>query len=84
MTDTTRAYTTADDALASLVLQTIHLLMDSRGYDKRSDLHAAVMVELGDPDEAVVDDTVHDYCWHENLRGERDEDGKLPFVDVKL
>lgn len=84
MTDSTRQYTPADDAIAALVLQTIHRLQHSRGYDTRSDLHAAVMVELGDPDEAVVDDTVYDYCWHENVMAERDEDGKLPFGDVKL
>ena len=84
MTDSARQYTPADDQLAALVLQTIHHLQQSRGYDKRSDLHAAVMTELGDLDEGVVDDTVFDYCYTENVRGERDEDGNLPFVDVKL
>lgn len=81
--DSTRQYTPADDALAALVLQTIHKLQHSRGYDKRSDLHNAVMVELGDPDERVVDDTVYDYCYAQNLHGARGEDGELTFVDVK-
>jgi len=79
--DATRAYTPADDAPAALVLQTIHKLQHSRGYDKRSDLHNAVMVALGDPDERVVDDTVYDYCYAQNLGAPR---GHEPFVDVKL
>jgi len=79
--DTTRAYTPADDALAALVLDTIHRLQHSRGYDKRSDLHNAVLVELGDPDERVVDDTVYDYCYAQNLGAPR---GDEPFVDVQL
>ena len=81
MTDATRAYTTADDALAALVLDTIHKLQHSRGYDQRSDLHNAVLVELGDPDERVVDDIVSDYCYSQNLSAPR---GDEPFVDVGL
>jgi len=79
--DSTRAYAPADDALAALVLETIPRLMQRTGYDTRSSLHHAVMVELGDPDEQVVDDTVYDYCYSENLKAER---GEEPFPDVKL
>jgi hypothetical protein len=81
MTDSIRQYTPADDRLAALVLETIHKLQHSRGYDTRSSLHHAVMVELGDPDEQIVDDTVYDYCYDANLHAER---GEEPFTDVKL